>query len=351
MACAPWHYHPLTAAWNLMRWAMLIALLLFASAPVQAQPEAPSPPAASPETAGAAPEFPGTTSPIITDSALAQAYQSCTVQITPAMTCIGGAFNRGWQRQGVAANLPVGHHTQQQRAAEGNYRYLQVQVEVYYGLTPRCTASVVAPFRQNWAGQVGPTGQADSAGGFANPMLRLRYVLVDGGAAAATLTGYFAVTFPLGASLHPPPPLLSVDQTGQGAFGFTWGLNIFRYVPQVPVLLYANLWYTNYTNSTFHGPRTYYEDQLTVNFALEFPLTKSPENRWAFLLEVLSTSDIGRVFGPPANQGTSLMINALPALEFLPSSWFRLAAGVPVSVLGKNAFFNYTPTLACFISF
>ena len=74
-------------------------------------------------------------------------------------------------------------------------------------------------------------------------------------------------------------------------------------------------------------------------------------NRWAFLLEVLSNWDAGRMFGPKANQAPLAIVNVLPAVEFLPFSWFTLAAGVQVSLIGKNNPYGYTPTLAIFINF
>ncbi len=95
----------------------------------------------------------------------------------------------------------------------------------------------------------------------------------------------------------------------------------------------------------------YYPDQVTVNLAMEIPFQNSPSNRWAFLLEVLSNWDAGRMFGPQANQAPLAIVSLLPALEFLPFSWFNLAAGVKVDLFGKNTLYAYTPTLACFINF
>jgi hypothetical protein len=84
---------------------------------------------------------------------------------------------------------------------------------------------------------------------------------------------------------------------------------------------------------------------------MEVPLKKSPSNRWAFLLEVLSNWDAGRMFGPRANQAPLALVSVLPAVEFLPYSWFTLAAGVQVPLIGKNTTFNYAPTLALFFNF
>ena len=90
---------------------------------------------------------------------------------------------------------------------------------------------------------------------------------------------------------------------------------------------------------------------MTLNFAMEVPLTKSTSNRWAFLLEVLSNWDAGRMFGPRANQAPLALVSVLPAVEFLPYKWFTLTAGVQVPLIGKNTTFNYAPTLALYFNF
>jgi hypothetical protein len=56
------------------------------------------------------------------------------------------------------------------------------------------------------------------------------------------------------------------------------------------------------------------------------------------LFELLSDWDAGRMFGPKANQASSATVSALPALEFLPISWFHLAADIQISLWGKTLF-------------
>jgi len=70
-----------------------------------------------------------------------------------------------------------------------------------------------------------------------------------------------------------------------------------------------------------------------------------------FLLEVLSNWSAGRMIGPKANQSPQALIRSLPALEFLPTIWFQLAAGDQVPLFGKNTQHSYTPRLNCFFSF
>jgi hypothetical protein len=327
---------------------LLGAVLLCGPAPLWADEAGLAPPKPTSPEVGTAISLPSTTGPIVTDLAITQAYQTWTAQITPAMTFTGGAFNRDWQRRSVGANLPT---QKEQIDAAGNYKSLQVPVEIYYGLTPRMDVSVTIPFIQNWASEVGPPSQAANFGSLGDSSLQLRYRLLTGTPTATTVTGYFSVLFPSGHASRLEPKLVGIDQTGLGALAFTWGIDVFKYLPDVPILLYANIWYTNYADGNAGGARVYYPDQVKVNLAMEIPFRNSPSNRWAFLLEVLSNWDAGRMFGPRANQASSAIISALPALEFLPTSWLHLAAGVQVSLWGKNSLYGYTPTLALFLNF
>jgi hypothetical protein len=292
--------------------------------------------------------LPNTTGPIVTDSAVTQSVNTWSAQITPALSFTGGVFGPGWERRSVGADLPT---RQQQIEAKGNYKSFQVPVQLYYGLTPRLDASVTIPFEQNWAANVGPPCLAANFGSLGDSSVALRYMFLNGSLTATTVTGYFSVLVPTGHARQLEPKLLDVDQTGIGAFAFTWGIDVFKLLPQVPILLYANIWYTNYADGNVNGVRMYYPDQVTVNVAMEIPFKNSPSNQWALLFEILSNWDVWRMFGPQANQSSSATVSALPALEFLPISWLHLAAGIQVSLLGKNSLYNYTPTLALFFEF
>jgi hypothetical protein len=323
---------------------LLSAVLLFGLAPAGMA----DPLVQQPTTVDSDISLPSTTTPIVTDSAITQSENTWSAQITPALTFTGGSFNSCWQRRSVGTDLPT---RQQQIDAMGNYKSFQVPVQLYYGLTPRLDVSVTIPFVQNWAANVGPPSLAANFGSLGDSSVTLRYMFLNGSPTATKVTGYFSVLAPTGHARQLEPKLLDIDQTGIGAFSFTWGIDVFKYLPQVPILLYANIWYTNFTDGNVNGARIYYPDQVTVNFALEIPFKNSPSNRWAFLLEILSDWDAGRMFGPQANQASSATVSALPALEFLPTSWLHLAAGIQVSLLGKNALYGYTPMLALFLNF
>ncbi len=293
-------------------------------------------------------ELPNTTGPIITDTALTQGYKTWSVQVTPTLNIIGGVYNASWQRRAAGGNQPT---TVRKIPAPGNYKSFLVPTEIYYGLTPRMDVSVTVPLQYNWASSVGPAGRAANFGNLGDTSVQLRYRLLDGSPTATTVTSYVSVLFPTGHASPLEPKFLSIDQTGGGAFAFTWGLDIFKYLPGVPVLFYANIWYTNFADGWVNHARVNYPDQVVFNLAMELPLQKSPDNRWAFLVEFLSNWDAARMFGPRANQAPLAMINVLPAVEFLPCKRFTLAAGVQVPLAGKNTTFNYAPTLALFANF
>jgi hypothetical protein len=293
-------------------------------------------------------QLPNTTNPIITDIAITQAYKTWTLQITPTLNLAGGVFNSNWQRRSTGPNQP---NTIREIGARGDYKSFSIPMELFYGVTPRMGVSLWGSFVQNWASNVEPSSRSANFGSLGDTSIQLRYMFLNGSPTATTVTGFFSVLFPTGHATPLELKLLGIDQTGGGAFSFTWGLNLFKYVPQVPVLLYANIWYTNFTDGWVNGARVYYPDQFTVNFALEVPLKKSPSNRWAFLVEVLSNWDAGRMFGPKANQAPLAVVYVLPGMEFLPSKWFTLAAGVQIPIIGKNTTFIYAPTLALFFNF
>jgi hypothetical protein len=270
------------------------------------------------------------------------------MQITSTLSFVGGDFSPNWQRRPVGAKQPT---KKKQVEVAGDYRSLQVPVRLYYGLTPRLDVSVTVPFIQNWVSNMGPASRAAHFGSIGDSSLNLRYMFLNGKPTAAAVTGYFSVLFPTGHATNLEPKLQSIDQTGSGAFAFTWGIDFFTSLSQRPILFYANVWCTNFADGWVNGARVYYPDQVTVNLAIEVPLKNSPNNRWTFLLEMLSSWDAGRMFGAKANQAPSAIVSVLPALEFLPTSWFNVALGVQVDLIGKNTQYTYSPILACFINF
>ena len=140
-----------------------------------------------------------------------------------------------------------------------------------------------------------------------------------------TVTALFATDFPTGHFRHFNPGRLGTDEIGGGAFAFTTGLNVSKYVK--PFIFYGNLWYTMQTafsgredrsplvsvlddNGVPTGElgegdprstsfRNYPRDIITVNLAAEYPITQ----KWVALLELTSSWEGGRLFGHTSQHG------------------------------------------------
>jgi len=108
---------------------------------------------------------------------------------------------------------------------------------------------------------------------------------------------------------------------------------------------YGDIWYTAFTNGKVNGQKTFCPDQVTLNLAVELPLSK----KWVLLGEMVSTWDVGRLIGPTPNQPSTAIVSVLPAIEFLPTNWVNIAAGIKIDLIGKNTAFTYTPVVALFL--
>ena len=160
-------------------------------------------------------EIPSTTGPIVTDLAITQAVKTWTLQVTPTLNLTGGVFNSNWQRRSVGANQPT---RVRELSFRGDYKSLPVFLELYYGVTPRFDVSVTTSFVQNLASNVAPSSRAANFCSLQDSSVQLRYMLLNGGPTATTVTGYFSVLFPTGHASPLEPKLLGIDQTGGGAF-------------------------------------------------------------------------------------------------------------------------------------
>jgi len=288
-----------------------------------------SPDAVLPERTDFHPTIPSTTGPIITDIALPQATGTASLQIIGLFAITGGNFNSSWQRV----------------SAGGDYLSLAVPVIFYYGIAPRMEIQFFTSYIQNWASNVGSASQSANFGGIGDSGLLLKYLFVQEQEKIPAVAGILIVGFPTGHHRHLNSRLLGIDQLGTGAYSFTVGMDIFKYVK--PLLLYGNIWYTGFTDATVGGQKVYYPDKIILNGAMEWPLAK----RWVFLLELVSTWDAGRLIGTRANQPATAIVSVLPALEFLPTTWFNLALGIQVDLVGKNTPYSCTPVVNVLVNF
>jgi len=80
------------------------------------------------------------------------------------------------------------------------------------------------------------------------------------------------------------------------------------------------------------APRT--EIQITIPYLQKWASQVGPTNRAA-------------QFGGIGD--TTAIVSVLPAIEFLPTNWVNIAAGIKIDLIGKNTAFTYTPVVALFL--
>jgi hypothetical protein len=306
-------------------------------------------------------ECPSTFGPIVTDTAIPIEKGKFAVQPTFGLGFATNNFTPNWRRVSTG----------------GNFKSFGMDWKFTYGLLNDLEVFVVVPYGHNWANSVTarePNGERSAGfGGMGDVNLTFKYRLVEETETRPTVTALFATDFPTGHFRHLNPGRLGTDEIGGGAFAFTSGLNLSKYVK--PFILYGNLWYTMQTAFTRREDRSplvhvldengvptgelasgdpratnvrnYPRDFITVNLAAEYPITK----KWVALVELTSTWDAGRLIGHKANLAPAALLSVVPAIEYMATDKFSLAAGVQIDLAGKNATANITPLLSMVYAF
>jgi hypothetical protein len=306
-------------------------------------------------------ECPATFGPIITDTAVPIDKGKFAVQPTFGLSFVKDAFTPSWRRDN----------------AGGDFKSFGMDWKFTYGLWNNLEVFVVIPFVNNWAGNVnerGPNGERSAnSGGIGDLNLTCKYRLVEETETIPTVTALFATDFPTGRFRHFNPGRLGTDEIGGGAFAFTTGLNVSKYVK--PFVLYGNLWYTMQTafsgredrsplvsvlddNGVPTGElaagdpmatsfRNYPRDIITLNLAAEYPITP----KWVALLELTSSRDGGRLFGHKANLAPAALVSVMPGIEYMATEKFSLALGLNIDLIGKNTDAALTPLLSMVYAF
>ena len=306
-------------------------------------------------------ECPATFGPIITDTAVPIEKGAFAIQPTFGLSFITNSLSPSWRRV----------------SAGGNFKSFGMDYKLTYGLLNNLEVFVDIPYIHNWANSVnepGPNGERSADfGGIGDVNLTFKYQLLAETETRPTVTALFATDFPTGHFRHFNPGRLGTDEIGGGAFAFTTGLNLSKYVK--PFIFYGNIWYTMQTaftskedrsplvavfdeNSVATGEleegdpratniRNYPRDIITVNLAAEYPLTK----KWIALLELTSAWDGGRLFGHKANTDPAALMSVLPGIEYMATDKFSLAVGVNIDLVGKNIDATITPLLSMVYAF
>lgn len=279
------------------------------------------------------PECPATFGPIVTDTAVPIDKGKFAIQPTFGLGLVTHAFSPGWRRVSPG----------------GSFRSFGMDWKFTYGLMDNLEVFVVLPYVYSWASGVVPPGlkgeRSASFSGLGDVNLTLKYRLVEESESKPTVTALFATDFPTGHFRRLNPGLLEVDALGGGAYAFTTGFNLSKYLK--PFIVYGNLWYTMQTAFTDDTGRNYPRDFVTVNLAAELPLT----GKWVALLELTSFWDGGRLLGHKANTPPGALLSVVPGIEYMATDKFSLALGVSVDLVGKNGDAAVTPLLSMVYAF
>jgi len=287
-------------------------------------------------------ECPATFGPIITDTAIPMDKGRFALQPTWGLSFVTNAFSPSWRR------IPAG----------GDFKSFGMSVKLTYGLLNNLEVYTVIPYIHNWADRVealGPNGERSADfGGLGDISLTFKYRLVQETQLAPTVSAIFTPIFPSGHSRHLNPVRLGADVIGGGAYVFTTGLNLSKYLR--PFIFYGNFYYSFQTDCTtdevdengnpfqrVNHPR----DFVTVNLAAEYPITK----KWVALVELTSTWDGGRLFGAKCDLRPGALLSLLPGIEYMATEKFSLALGVNIALYGKNNDANITPILSMVYAF
>ncbi|MBM4295741.1 MAG: transporter [Deltaproteobacteria bacterium] len=278
-------------------------------------------------------ECPSTFGPIITDTAIPIEKGKFAVQPTFGLSFVTSNFSPNWRRV----------------SAGGNFGSFNMSWKFTYGLINNLEVYTVIPFIANWANSVnepGPNGERGARfQGLGDLSFTLKYRLVEETEKLPTVSAIFTPTFPTGHFRHLNPSRLGQDIIGGGAYVFTTGLNMSKWVK--PFIFYGNLWYSMATDFTNDDGRQHPRDFVTVNLAAEYPIT----GKWVACVELTSTWDGGRLFGHKSNVPPAALLSLSPQLQYMYSEKLSFSFGVNCDLAGKNTTANITPLLSMVYAF
>jgi hypothetical protein len=278
-------------------------------------------------------EIPATFGPIITDTAIPVEKGQFDIQPTFGYSFINSVFNENWKR--------VSHG--------GNLQSFSMDWKLTYGPIENMEVFLIIPYGHNRARNVtepGPNGETSgSSGGLADIKLTLKYRLVEETETLPTVTALFATNFATGKFKNLNPTALNTDVLGGGAYVFTPGFNVSKYIS--PFIIYGNVWYSMQTSYTDDDGKQYPGDFFTINLAAEYLITK----KWIALLELTSSWGGGRLFGPKANVPRESQLSIVPGIEYMATDKFSVALGLNVDLVGKNTDAAITPLVSMIYAF
>lgn len=278
-------------------------------------------------------EVPSTCGPILSDTCIPTETHKASLQLLGAAAITAGNFNSAWHRE----------------SAGGDFATLFMPLKFTYGLAKDLEVYAVVPYIHNFVGdldQPGPHGKRSADyGGIGDISVTAKYLLFDETPCMPAVAGVFGVGFPTGNASHLNPDRLGADAIGSGAFTFTTGVNLYKWVK--PFLLYSNIWLNSPINAYSGKDSVQSEEFVTFNLAAEYPLT----SQWTALLEFYSTWTFEDPSGPQGFQSPSTLLGVLPGIEYHLSDKWAFSLGTAIDLAGKITSYKYTPMLTVVYSF
>lgn len=285
------------------------------------------------DEAGSPSSRPPTTGPVVTDAAIPQELGTWTLVLPITVPVLAGQFAADWSRtpagrQGVSLFLPA---------------------QLYYGAFARTEISLLVPLQANWVWNVhppGPGGQtAASTGGIGDISLAVKRLVVQTKTPSLAVAVTAIVRFPSGSARRLNPAKLRTDLIGIGTFAFTLGVNTSLEIDRL--IIYGDVWYIYVANSRIGGIPIYIPSLVRLNLAAEYRLAR----KWGLLVELLSNTDAGRLFGPPPNLPRESLMTLLSAVEFLGEGRWSVDAGIRIDLAGRNNPILYGPVVSVVLNF
>jgi hypothetical protein len=286
-------------------------------------------------------ERPATAGPIIADTAVPTPPGQLIIQPFWSLGFVAGNFSPSWRRV----------------SAGGNFRSFQMPIKITYGLFQDVEIYGQMAFIHNWANQVqdseAPGRRSASFSGVSDLTLVLKYQLIEETTWRPTVTTFLNLDFPTGHHFRTNPSRLGIDVQGGGAYVFTGGFNLSKWLG--PVYLYSNLWYSissrelgaspHLLASPLVGP-VLSRDVITWNMAAEWPLSV----KWVALLEFYSSWEMNPLFHRP-QLPPSILMGVLPGIEYVFNPRWSCELGVAIDLAGKNSLYGYTPIFTVIMTY
>lgn len=282
-------------------------------------------------------EAPTTCGPLISDSCVPIGTHHTSLQILWGLSLFRTFADNNWK----SGN------------AGGNFGTFLMSVKFTYGPTKNLEIYAIAPLIVNYANNVnvpGPRGEASASyTGIGDVSLFFKYQFIEEGKFTPwmpAVTAVFGTGFPTGHASHLNPRFMTTDEIGTGAFTFTTGINLFKWLK--PFLVYSNIWISTPVNIYPTGPNNVRSrEYVTFNLAAEYSFNK----KWIGLVEFYSTWTWQPIVSAQGFQSPSTLLGVLPGVEYFISAKWALSLGTAVDLAGKSTGLKVTPLFTMYFNF